>query len=124
LCKIPEEAVVELTAVRLDPDVTHLALAGRMDAAGMQGVEVKFTGYTAARRKPTLVDLSRVEFIASLGIGMLVSCAKALQRHGVPMVLLNPSDPVEKVLRTTGIDQVIPIVHDLEEGFRLLAPGA
>lgn len=114
------EPAVQITQVRLDDEVTHLALSGKLDAAGLQGTDIKFTGFTAARRKPTLVDLSQVEFIASLGVGMLVSCAKTLQRHGAKMVLLNPSGPVEKVLRTLGIDQVIPIARDLDEGLRLL----
>jgi len=115
---------VEIVQIRLDLEITHLALRGKLDAAGMQGTDIKFSGFTAARRKPTLVDLSQVEFIASLGVGMLVSCAKALQRHGAKMVLLSPSDPVEKVLRTLGIDQVIPIAASLDEGLRLLGSGA
>jgi len=112
---------VQITPIRLDPEFTHIALSGRLDAGGMQGQDVKFTGYTAARRKPALVDLSQVEFIGSLGIGLLVSNAKALLSHGAALVLLNPSAPVDKVLRTTGIDQVIPIVQTLEDGLRLLA---
>jgi len=115
---------VQISPIRLDQEVTHLALSGRMDAAGLQGQDVKFTGYTGARRKPALVDLSQVEFIASLGIGLLVANAKTLQRFGAVMVLLDPPGLVEKVLRSTGIDQVIPIVHDLDEGLRLLAPSA
>jgi anti-anti-sigma factor len=112
---------MEIDPIRLDHLVTHLALSGRLDAGGLQGKDVKFTGLTAARRLPTLIDLSRVEFIGSLGVGMLISCAKALQRHGARLVLLNPSEPVQTVLRTLGIDQVIPIAGDLDEGLRLLA---
>jgi len=112
---------MQITEIRLDQDITHLALIGKLDAAGMQGNDIRFSGFTAARRRPTLVDLSQLEFIASLGVGMLISSAKALQRHGAKMVLLSPSDSVEKVLKTLGIDQVIPIAHSLDEGLRLLA---
>jgi len=115
---------MQITQVHTDEGITHLVLAGKLDAAGVQEVDIKFNGFTAARRKPTLVDLSQVEFIASLGVGMLISCAKALQRHGAAMVLLSPQDPVEKVLKTLGIDQVIPVVHDLEAGLRRLGAGA
>jgi len=115
---------VLITPIRLDLEVTHLALAGRLDAGGMQGQDVKFTGYISGRRKPALVDMSQVEFIGSLGVGLLVSNAKALRSHGTTLVLVNPSGPVDKVLRSTGIDQIIPIVHTLEEGLRLLAATA
>ena len=111
---------VQITQIRLDQEITHLALAGRLDAAGLQGNDIKFAGFTSARRKPTLVDLSQVEFIASLGVGMLISCATTLQRSGMKLVLLNPSETVERVLQTLGIDQVIPIARTLEDGLRLL----
>ncbi len=115
---------MQITQIQRDEDITHLVLAGRLDAAGVQEVDIKFSAYTAARRKSTLVDLSQVEFIASLGIGMLIASAKALQRHGAAMVLLSPQESVEKVLKTLGIDQVIPVVHDLESGLRRLGAGA
>jgi anti-sigma B factor antagonist len=119
-----KEAPMQITQIRLDQEISHVALTGRLDAAGLQGSDIKFTGFTAARRKPTLVDLSGVEFIASLGVGLLINCAKSLAQHGTLLVLLSPSEPVEKVLRTLGIDQVIPIAGTLEEGLRLLGQAA
>jgi anti-anti-sigma factor len=115
---------MQINPIRLDPEISHVALSGRLDAAGMQGQDIKFTGFTASRRKPALVDLSGVEFIASLGVGMLVSCAKTLAMHGTKLVLVSPSEPVDRVLRALGIDHVIPIAADLEEGLRLLGLAA
>src|SRR6516165_5155309 len=102
---------MQIQEVRLDNQITHLALVGKLDVAGLHAVDVKFYGYTAARRRPTLVDISGLEFITSLGMGMLVSCARSLGRFGFKMVLLNPRPEVEEVLRAVGIDQGIPIVR-------------
>jgi anti-sigma B factor antagonist len=114
--------MIQLNEVHLDDRITHLAIVGRMDVAGLHAVDVKFHGYTAARRRPTLVDLSGLEFISSLGMGMFVSCARSLQRFGAKMVLLNPRPEVEEALKAVGIDQGCPIVHDVEEGIRILFP--
>lgn len=95
--------------------LTQVALIGKLDVAGLHTVDIKFHGYTAARRKPTIVDLTRLEFIASLGIGMLISCAKSMERHKARMVIVNPPPTVDEVLRQTGIDQAIPIVKTFEE---------
>jgi anti-anti-sigma factor len=111
---------VQINEVRLDHQITHLALVGRLDVAGLQATNVKFHGYTAARRKPTLVDMSQVEFIGSLGMGMLISCAQALQRHRAKMVLVNPVSIVAEALQAVGIDQVIPITNSVEDALRLL----
>jgi anti-anti-sigma factor len=115
---------VQIHEVRLDNDITHLALVGRLDVAGLKAADVKFHGYTAARRKPTLVDMSKVEFIASLGMRMLISCATALKRHGAKMVLLIPSGIVEESLKAVGIDQAIPTVHSLDDALQLLRPAS
>jgi anti-sigma B factor antagonist len=115
---------VQINEVRLDQNITHVALSGRLDAAGLHAVDIKFHGYTAARRKPALVDMSQVEFIASLAMGMLISCAKSLQRHGAKMVLLNPTGLVEEALKAVGIDQVIPIAHSMEDAMRLLGQAS
>ena len=71
---------MQITEIHLDNQITHIALAGKLDVPGVHAVDVKFQGYTAARRRPTLVDLSGVEMITSLGMGMFISAARALQR--------------------------------------------
>ena len=116
--------MIQLNEVRMDDRITHLAIVGKLDIAGLHAIDVKFHGYTAARRKPTLVDISGLEFITSLGMGMFVSCARSLQRYGAKMVLLNPQPQVEEVLKAVGIDQGIPMVHDVEEGLCILFPAS
>lgn len=102
-------------------DVTRVALAGRLDIEGVGAVEVKFLAATAAHRRPSVVDLSAVTFIGSLGIGMLVGSAKSLARHGARMVLLDPQPLVERTLVASSVPAVIPIAHGIEEAHELLA---
>jgi len=114
--------MIQLNEIHLDDHITHLAIVGKLDVAGLHAIDVKFHGYTAARRRPTLVDISGLEFISSLGMGMFVSCARSLQRFGAKMVLLNPLPEVEEALKAVGIEQGIPIVHSVEEGVQILFP--
>src|SRR5262245_30005633 len=116
--------MIQLNEVHLDDRITHLAIIGQLDVAGMHAIDVKFHGYTAARRRPTLVDISELDFISSLGMGMLVSCARSLQRFGAKMVLLNPRPEVEEALKAVGIDQGIPLVRNADEGNRVLFPAS
>jgi anti-sigma B factor antagonist len=113
-----------LNEVLVDDHITHLALVGKLDVAGLHAVDMKFHGYTAARRRPTLVDISGLEFVASLGMGMFITCARSLQRHGAKLVLLNPRPEIEEALRAVGIDQGVPIVHSVEEGMLILFPNS
>jgi anti-sigma B factor antagonist len=104
---------MELEARELEPGILGISLSGKMDAAGTQQIDLKFTALTATTKTAVLVDLSKVTLLASIGIRTLVTNARAQKRRGGSMVLYQPTDLVETVLRTTGIDAIIPIAHDM-----------
>jgi anti-sigma B factor antagonist len=93
--------------------ITHVALRGRLDTTAVGDVELKFTGYTVPSGKPLLLDMSEVTFLSSLGLRMLLTVAKALDRRGAKMVLLSPQPLVRDILSLSGFDQLIA-VHDNE----------
>jgi anti-anti-sigma factor len=107
-----------MTIVGGRDDLTVLALSGRLDVAGVQSVESRFSLHAAARRRPTIVDLSQVELLGSSGIGMLVAVARGLRMQGCPLVLVAPAPPVERVLVATALESVLPIARTLDEAFR------
>ena len=39
--------MIQLNEVRLDEQITHLAIIGKLDIAGLHAVDLKFHGYTA-----------------------------------------------------------------------------
>jgi len=110
---------IELEVLSRNDNVSHVKLKGRLDAVTIRQVDVRFHGETAARRRPAIVDLSELDFITSLGIGMLFGCAKSLRRHGANMVLVGTSGFVDNALRTVGVDEVIPIASTMEDALRL-----
>jgi anti-anti-sigma factor len=63
-------------------------------------------------RKKVIVDLGQVTFLASIGIRVLVKAARAIASKGGRFVIFNATEEARKVLRTTGIDAIIPIVAD------------
>ena len=106
---------MDLQLIETSDTLTHVALSGRLDIEGLHDIDVKFHAATASRGLPSIVDFSRVEFIASLGMGMLISCARSLGRKGTVMVIYGATDAIAETLRAAGIDQGIPLVATLEE---------
>lgn len=104
---------MEMVIEELEEGVTRVILTGRLDIAGSALIDLRFNTISGSRRA-VVVDLSRVSFIASMGIRTLVSGAKAVRVRGGKMVLLLPEANVEKALRTASIDTLIPIYHDSE----------
>ena len=112
--------------IRLDivEGVGCVFLKGRLDIAGTQSVDLKFTTMTSTRRQPVMVDLSEVDFISSIGLRMLATNAKALNGSGAKMVLVNPQKVVADVLRQSGMDQLIPIAETPSDASAILKSTA
>lgn len=111
---------MQLKIIRADDSITHVAILGRLDVEGVNDIQYEFHHQTTSQPKATIVDLSRMTYIASLGIGMLVSTAKYLDRHGAKMVLLGPSELVRKTLEAAGLDHLIPIANEETAALELL----
>ena len=102
---------MNLEVAELENGITKVTLSGRLDIEGALKIDSKFNA-VAEEKKKVVVDLSDVTFIASLGIRTLIIGAKAAANNGGKIVLLDPQPNVEKVLRTSRVDTVIPIAHD------------
>jgi len=95
-------------------DVRRIVLDGRLDAAGAQSAEADFNAAVAAAPN-VIVDLGKVPFIASVGIRLLVTGTQTQAKLGGKMVLMNPDEVTRKILKTTGLDQLVPVRNGLEE---------
>lgn len=73
-----------------------------------EAVDLRFS-VIAGSRTAVVVDLSDVDFLASLGIRVLVTSAKAVQRKGGKLVIVAPEGNALMVLTTAGIESLIQI---------------
>ena len=112
--------MAELTVFEPIGELLHVALAGSLDLEGVAAVERRFVIQTSVRRRSTIVDVSGVSLLASIGIGMLVEAARGLSLHGKKLVLVAPLPAVERVLVATHVNEILPIVRTVEEARALL----
>jgi len=114
---------VELTYEDFEDGIRRIRLAGRMDVEGAREVDLKFTTLTASHQAFVIIDLSLVDFLSSLGLGTIVRSAKAQMSRQGKVVLLSPQPHVAKVLETTQVDQIVPVVYDFDEARRAVRPA-
>jgi anti-anti-sigma factor len=62
-----------------------------------------------------VVDLSRVSFISSQGIGTMVHLFSLLKTKDVTVVLFKPVGCVKELMEISGLDTVMKIAHTDEE---------
>jgi anti-anti-sigma factor len=95
---------MELKVESLEGNVRCVKLTGRLDLKGAQEIETHFTSQVGGSKQSVVVDMSGVEFIASIGIRLLMSNIKALRVANAKIVFLQPRKLVEEILRLAGLD--------------------
>jgi anti-sigma B factor antagonist len=90
--------------------VTKAELAGRLDTANVNELEAQFTTGIMPKAQNTIVDLSNVSFIASLGIRMLLTTARGLANRGAKFVMFGANPAVMEIFETTALSDIIPIL--------------
>jgi anti-anti-sigma factor len=68
-----------------------------------------------------VIDMARVDFIASIGIRHLVLAAKTVARNSRTLVLLSPKPLLSDVLTTAGLQGILPVVHGEQEAMTALS---
>jgi anti-anti-sigma factor len=105
---------MELEYSELDNNIRRIKLKGKLDIVGAGQIETRFGDYSGGETVRVVVDLSEVDYLASIGIRLLTLTAKSVANRGGKMVLLNPTPDVYHVLDVTGIPTVIPVYSQLE----------
>ena len=103
------------------PQVVRLSLNGRLDAVGVAQIELAFMASANRGERHLLVSLTDVEFIASLGLRMLISTARVVQRRGRRIVLFGARPQVAEVLETVAMDSLLPVLVNEDDALAQLA---
>lgn len=114
---------MKLQYSELDGGIRLIKLSGALDMNGTYSVEIEFVRQCRGDNVRLIVDLSRVNYISSIGIPMLINTAKSVSSQGGKMVLLNPQRNVAEVLEITGIPLIIPIYTNLESATAAVTAG-
>jgi len=70
--------------------------------------------------KSAAIDISKVRYINSNGIGVLITILTKFRNKGGEVVLINPSEHVKKLLIITKLDKIFYIVKSEEEALTKL----
>ena len=117
--------VLEIKESRMEPDISVIQLSGRL-AMGRegQGLEGLVAGYVTRGRLRVIVDLTRVDYIDSAGIGVLAMAAGQLKQAGGRLALAAGEGRVKALLQLTGMDEIMPLSETVEQAAdRLRASG-
>lgn len=108
-----------LSTESMDGDITRVLLDGRLDIQGAAAIDLKMN-VVAGSSKFLLIDLRNVTFLGSMGLRSILVPAQAVRRRGGKVAIFGPVPLVEEVLKTSNIEAIIPVFHDLDSAVAAL----
>ncbi|MFH1679811.1 MAG: STAS domain-containing protein [Candidatus Eisenbacteria bacterium] len=114
---------IESRLVREEPAVAELTLSGRLDAEALPDVLVRIEEARKNGCLRFLVDLDRVTFIGSAGIGIFLSLVEEMKGERGGVVFLRVPQSIQRIFEVLNVLEFLEIRDDEEDAVRrLLSP--
>lgn len=97
--------------VRKEGDHAVLEIGGEIDVYTAPRLREKLIELVSEGSYHLIVDLERVDFLDSTGLGVLVGGLKRVRSHDGSLQLVCTQEKILKIFRITGLTKVFPI-HD------------
>jgi anti-anti-sigma factor len=100
-------------------DKVILRIEGRIDAASAPTLDRKIDSLLAEKRYRLLLDFSRVDYLSSAGMRILLSASKKAKAGRGMLVIYALTDDVEEIIKMAGFDKVLRICSSEKEALQL-----
>ena len=94
---------------------TVLEVGGEVDVYTAPRLRERLIELVEGGARHVVVDLSRVEFLDSTGLGVLVGGLKRVRAHEGSLRLVCTQERILKIFRITGLTKVFPISDTVEQ---------
>lgn len=101
--------------VERDGDVCVMSLDGEVDVYTAPALKQRIVDAVEDGCVNILVDMEKVGFIDSSGLGVLVSGLRRVKERSGAIRLVCTKDNILKIFRITGLDKVFPIFPTRQE---------
>ncbi|MET8039537.1 STAS domain-containing protein [Micromonospora sp. NPDC005215] len=96
-------------ATRTEGEYTVLEVGGEVDVYTAPRLRERLLELIDGGARHVVVDLDRVDFLDSTGLGVLVGALKRLRAASGSFALVCDKEPLLKIFRITALDQVFPL---------------
>ncbi len=95
-------------------------LEGRLDATTTPALEVKISKVLEENKQFMLIDFSKVDYLSSAGMRLLLSATKKIKAHGGKLVFCAMSDEVMEIIKMAGFERILAIYPTEEEALKAI----
>ena len=103
--------------VELDSDIIFLKLSGSLVASSLELLRSQVQKLVDKKYVNIVLDMSRVEFVDSSGLGLCITTARELKAISGKLVCFGLNDNVQKLFKMTRADQKIAVMASRMNAF-------
>ena len=96
------------------PEAMIISLVGSADMTEANTLKVQLEKILSENHHIVVIDLSKLDFITSMGLSTLVYAHRQCHQQGGILSLAGAQTAVEKVLKTTQLDQLFDMFGSVE----------
>ncbi len=112
---------MDIPSRQLDPEVTLLEPSDKLAlGCGSERLEQQIEQLLGEGRRKFIVDLSKVVFIDSAGVGALIACWGKVKQAGGQFRVAGAQSRVLRELRMTALDNVLPLEPSVDSALKSL----
>jgi anti-sigma B factor antagonist len=109
---------------QVEPDVTVVELTGHLNLGNeLMSLEVAVKRVIQEGARKLVIDVTKLEYIDSAGIGMLVACNGQMDRAGGKMRVAGASGTVSKAFDVVHMDRIMSLDADVDTALGNLTAG-
>jgi anti-sigma B factor antagonist len=110
---------------QVEPDVTVVELTGHLNLGNeLMGLEASVKKVILEGVRKLVIDVTRLEYIDSAGIGMLVACNGQMDRAGGKMRVAGAHGPVSRAFEVVHMDRIMSLDADADAALGNLSAGS
>jgi anti-sigma B factor antagonist len=110
---------------QVEPDVTVVELTGHLNLGNeLMSLEAAVKRVIQEGARKLVIDVTKLEYIDSAGIGMLVGCNGQMDRAGGKMRVAGADGAVAKAFGIVHMDRIMSLDADVDTALRNLTAGS
>ena len=99
----------------VEKEIYVIEVEGEVDAGSSIHLDNALTEAINDKKKRLAVDLSRLQYISSAGLGVFISHVDEFDKSEVEVRLFGINETVQQVFEILGLDKLLKIVNTKEE---------
>ncbi len=101
-------------------DVLIVSATGQINSANAVTIETELLGFVDRGERQCVLDLTRLDYISSAGLRVVLMLAKRLRQHAGRVVLCGLQPQIHEVFEISGFLALLTVVDKRAEALRAL----